>query len=510
MPQDTVTITLPFGADVLNLILLVAGLSVLGALIFVASNRPTKNDRASRLPRFHVRGGLNLLGWFAVPMFFVWLALLVLTIQGLAVLWFDPPTAEDGALAQRVHYLAIVGLMTALAGLTGTPLALIRVWTNERQTKATEEGLITDRINKAVAGLGAEKVVKRHRLNDAGKRVYGKDDNGNPDFSKPVYDETTAPNLEVRIGGIYSLERIAQDSDRDHIQVMEILCAYIRENADGENAPLPDGDPTPQEWQAWGQKGRIHPRLDVDVALKVIERRSPDQKAIETAYSKEGYRLGLERAPLRKLVLTGRDLSKADLHDAQLQGANLWGAKLQGANLGGAKLQGANLRGAELQGANLWRAELQGANLGGAQLQGADLGGAQLQGADLGGAKLQGADLRGAQLQGADLGVAHLQGANLGVAQFDDATDLTAATFQGAAVRSVDFTTIPQIARHLADMFGDASVLLPDGVDRPAHWPDFELDYDKFETEWRKWQADPGGYVPPESPNPGQPENTPP
>jgi hypothetical protein len=68
------------------------------------------------------------------------------------------------------------------------------------------------------------------------------------------------PNIEVRLGAILALERIAQDSTatdegRDHVRVMEILCAYIRENAPaseaqdhpyGEWVPL-KGDATPEE-----------------------------------------------------------------------------------------------------------------------------------------------------------------------------------------------------------------------------------------------------------------------
>ena len=42
--------------------------------------------------------------------------------------------------------------------------------------------------------------------------------------------EYTAPNLEVRIGVIYALERIAQDSGQDHTHIMAVLCAYIRNN----------------------------------------------------------------------------------------------------------------------------------------------------------------------------------------------------------------------------------------------------------------------------------------
>jgi hypothetical protein len=74
-----------------------------------------------------------------------------------------------------------------------------------------------------------------------------------------VFSETV-PNLEVRIGAILSLERIAQDSTRhdsgrDHVRVMEILCSYIRHNAParvaenhsfGEWEPLPE-DATPEQ-----------------------------------------------------------------------------------------------------------------------------------------------------------------------------------------------------------------------------------------------------------------------
>ena len=48
--------------------------------------------------------------------------------------------------------------------------------------------------------------------------------------------------------------------------------------------------------------------------------------------------------------------------------------------------------------------------------------------------------------------------------------------------------------------FGDACVILTEGMDRPAHWPDWELYLGTFNTEWRKRQADPEGYVPPPNP----------
>ena len=54
----------------------------------------------------------------------------------------------------------IAVLLGVLAAAATLPFTMIRVWFNERNTQATEQGLITDRINTAVAGLGTEKPLK--------------------------------------------------------------------------------------------------------------------------------------------------------------------------------------------------------------------------------------------------------------------------------------------------------------------------------------------------------------
>ena len=70
---------------------------------------------------------------------------------------------------------AIAVLLGVLVAASTVPFALIRVWINdrtikaaerstaaaERTTNAAEQGLITDRINTAVTGLGVEKTVKQ-------------------------------------------------------------------------------------------------------------------------------------------------------------------------------------------------------------------------------------------------------------------------------------------------------------------------------------------------------------
>ena len=46
-----------------------------------------------------------------------------------------------------------------------------------------------------------------------------------------VIGQLGSDKLDVRIGGIYALERIARDSAIDHPTVMEVLAAFIREHS---------------------------------------------------------------------------------------------------------------------------------------------------------------------------------------------------------------------------------------------------------------------------------------
>ncbi|MEI4231750.1 pentapeptide repeat-containing protein [Roseovarius sp. D22-M7] len=522
-------------------------------------------------------------------------------------------SAAFGSLLDDPRSALGVGGVTV--ALIGAPFVIWRSVVAQKTVNVTEQGHITDRINTAVEGLGAEKTVSRigrivkvkapdghvrQEIKWAGgklKEVEGDKIDAEGDWQ--VFNETL-PNLEVRIGAIYALERIAQDSDRDHVQIMEILCAYIR-----QNAPAPETDdwpvlemkegeydgPLKADWEERleafrekqvSAKAALRVREDIQVALTVIGRRSARQRRLEAGRGKEadfsfdapfpeydgpeerlspdaldayleklaawksdledyeGYRLDLRGTDLRGADLAERELQGAKLNGTYLQGADLVGARLQGAVLWQARLRGSRLRqarlqgadlmraglegvflwNAQLQGAKLWEARLQGANLGEARLQGANFAAARLQGvrllearlqgAKLWAARLQGANLRAARLQGAGLAEARLQGAFLGEARFDAHTSLTAAPLRGAAVRDVDFTTIPQIADHLQGIFGDASVTLPDGhgpghESWPAHWPSVKLNPRDFVTQWQAWLKDLETEDPPDPPQPEHP-----
>ena len=160
--------------------------------------------------------------------------------------------------------------------------------------------------------------------------------------------------LDVRIGGIRALERVARDSPGHHPAVMEMLATFIRERS-RQHWPPPDPG---------GQAGQRSPRPDVQAAITVLGRR-----------------------------LTERDVEPVDLA----------GADLAGADLTGAVLAGAVLARADLLAATLVRADLSGADLGGARLTGADLVGADLSGADLADADFADADLASAKFTGAEL-----------------------------------------------------------------------------------------------------------
>lgn len=126
--------------------------------------------------------------------------------------------------------------------------------------------------------------------------------------------------------------------------------------------------------------------------------------------------------------------------------------------------QGPDLRDANFSGADLRDAVLLAATLRGTNLQGANLQGTNLAEADLNAVNLRGAVLNGAVLTDSTLGGADLRSNHPGPAK--------------AKISKVQFTDLRKCLglkqRLLNGALGDTSVLLPDGLVHPDHWPDFE------------------------------------
>jgi len=298
----------------------------------------------------------------------------------------------------------------------GGAFFLVTAFLTWRQIQVNREGQITERFTRAIEHLGAE------------------------------------DKLDVRLGGIYALERIANDSRSDRGAIIEILTAYVRGHAASAG---PGDDPA-------GPPLRVR-AADLQAAMTVLGRRaaSADDPPVMQlgGIDLRGASLGgadLRMADLSATDLSGSSLRAADLRAANLERARLARADLREANLGGTRLEQADLREAELVGADLTdadlqraglraadlrrsllrRADLRGVNLGEARLEGARLEGATLRDANLWEAKLAGADLRGVDLTASSLVQADLDGVDLSGATLNGAS-LVGATLHGTAFAGV-------------------------------------------------------------------------
>ncbi|MET9899631.1 pentapeptide repeat-containing protein [Streptomyces sp. NPDC006446] len=145
-----------------------------------------------------------------------------------------------------------------------------------------------------------------------------------------------------RLGGIYSLERIMRDSPKDHLTVVEVLAAFIR-----DHTLLPDGAMEPDN-------PLPRPTEYVQAALTVLGRRpvleEPFRIDLRLTYLRGA---DLKGARFDRVRLAAANLERADLTDAHLEEAWLQEIRLTGAWLDRASLHDAKLRAADLSGASV-------------------------------------------------------------------------------------------------------------------------------------------------------------
>jgi hypothetical protein len=292
--------------------------------------------------------GLLVVGWLATTPWLVdhWprvLAVVLFLFVFVVPRWFVPARSaaslagvEDPAARGRLEDDRLklqndvrIGLLQAVAGVA-VIAAVVVTW----------QQLETDRRQL------------RQQLEVAGQEQAGER------FAQAL-DQLGSEQLDVRLGGVYGLERVAARASgaagngtaaayrpaeppsvfwasQDRVQVFEILSAYVRTTS--HRPPIGPAGP--------------------DATLQV---RQPDVNAAVTVLA-------------RRTVLDGDP-------PLDLSGSLLGGARLGWARLAGADLRGADVRGTSLQHAELAGVHLEQALLCGTQFQGADLGGAHLAGA---------------------------------------------------------------------------------------------------------------------------------
>ncbi|GAB1332083.1 pentapeptide repeat-containing protein [Streptomyces sennicomposti] len=269
----------------------------------------------------------------------------------------------------RTTLLQVVGGLVVLFGAYATWRQL-RV--SQDGLRATQEGYVTDRFSRAVDQLGSDK-------------------------------------LDVRIGGLHALWRIAEQSARDREAIISIQAAYLRTH-------LP-----------WPPAGPESPAADVPVNdIAPLETRAADAQVALTALGvlcqhREQSWVNLSITDLRRADCDGLWFPEVNFDRACMEAAGLYHA-----NLTQASLVSVNLRHADLTTAILRRARCILADLRAAKLVETDLRDVDFTGTDLREANLRKANAHGAVFHRADLRMADLRGTDLSTA------DLVEARLTGA------------------------------------------------------------------------------
>ena len=217
----------------------------------------------------------------------------------------------------------VVGLVQGVGGL----LLFVTVYISLQNLKATqrnvlvaEEKQVTERFTQAINQIGSDKI-------------------------------------EVRLGGIYALERIAKDSPKDHWTIIEVLSAFVR-----EKSPLQISNETSEEVvESLARNFLTGVSRDIQAALTVIGRRN-------TPNDPEDATIDLSRTNLRSVNLASANLRKVNLRFSDLSSANL-----NKANLREAVVAETILNGTILLKADLYQVSFETATFGRGLLQETDL-----------------------------------------------------------------------------------------------------------------------------------------
>jgi hypothetical protein len=162
--------------------------------------------------------------------------------------------------------------------------------------------------------------------------VYNRESQLTERFTRAI-DQLGHAKTDIRVGGIYALERIAKDSRRDQAPVMEILITHVKENARlTEQLKLEDSQKV---------------AADIQAALTVIKRRN-------TSRERDPFLIDLSDTNLARADLSRGAFTHSDFSRACLVGANLAGADLERAVLEGADCRDAYVGGADLLGASCY------------------------------------------------------------------------------------------------------------------------------------------------------------
>ena len=248
-----------------------------------------------------------------------------------------------------------VGLV--VGGFFAICVAIWRGFVADRQAKASAQQVLVSH-DQAQAALQQAETSQRVLLNERyqkGAEMLG------------------SKILSVRLGGIYALQRLAEDNpEHYHVQIMRLLCAFVRNPTKDKDR---DGRIQPAENEERGTR-------NIKACVKALMIPDDVQAAMEAISTRSEADVELEK----------KEKFEPDLSGAQLSGIDL---SKQKANLSGVDLSNVVFAIPELMPLNMSIEETLELPRITAILSGADLRRAKLDETDLTDANLTGVDLRG-------------------------------------------------------------------------------------------------------------------
>lgn len=232
-------------------------------------------------------------------------------------------SARHMSLTPKEQLDAEASLRSSLIQLVGGVVLVTGLYFTARGFQLTREGHITERYAKAIEQLGN-------------------------------------PNADVRIGGIYGLERIARDSTTDRETIIEVLTTFVREHTRS-------GHQTPAESEV---------EADVQAAVTVIGRRP----SAET----ETHRLDFYHSGLNGVNFRSGNFKGALFYYSRLDHASFAGANVEQAGLSFCRAQVAAFTRSSARGANFVNAKYVNSWFLAADLTDTDFYGCDLSGSDFG------------------------------------------------------------------------------------------------------------------------------
>lgn len=322
---------------------------------------------------------------------------------------------------------AMATVFAGAAGLYGLLLAGRRTAALDRQAQVAhdhrvlaEQGQITDRFTKVVEQLGSE-------------------------------------NQGVRVGAVYALERLSQDSPRDFNVIVETLAAFVRQTS-------------------VNTLGKHDDCVDIGAAVGVLARAIPSHSSFRSPDSPS--QLNLSKANLAAVALRSHDLSGFNLTLADFSRCNLSDVSLRSCSLEKAKFTSSTMSNVSFAGADAWDINLEGSLIHSCDFSSAYCWRANFSGATISASRFVESNFEATIFSRSELWEINFDKAELRNAEFKDAYIYAYGTsFNATKISGVNFENAKALKTEMlaTARYGELypPKNLPEGVFAPS--PDLDL-----------------------------------